>query len=103
MQGIHLIRHAVYRTAELGGQFLLLGSGHADGDFRAMAATDFKDSRDVRIMVNFLLVPTAASSNPARMGSHVLEVHVQTYFMLTGSASASGCHCLGAGWSSKLT
>ena len=38
MQGIHLIRHAVYRTVEQGGQFVLLGSGHADGDFRAMAA-----------------------------------------------------------------
>ena len=36
MQGIHLIRHAVYRTAELGGQFVLLGSGHADGDFRCL-------------------------------------------------------------------
>lgn len=33
-QGIHLIRHAVYRTEEQGGQFVLLGSGHADGDFR---------------------------------------------------------------------
>ena len=33
-QGIHLIRHAVYRTLQLGGQFVLLGSGHADGDFR---------------------------------------------------------------------
>ncbi|BDA42114.1 Glycogen synthase 1 [Coccomyxa sp. Obi] len=52
-KGIHLIRHAVYRTAELGGQFLLLGSGHADGDFRAMAANDFKDSRDVRLMVMY--------------------------------------------------
>lgn len=41
----------MYRTAELGGQFLLLGSGHADGDFRAMAAQDFKDSPDVRLMV----------------------------------------------------
>ena len=38
MQGIHLIRHAVYRTVQQGGQFVLLGSGHADGDFRAMAA-----------------------------------------------------------------
>ncbi|EIE18024.1 soluble starch synthase [Coccomyxa subellipsoidea C-169] len=52
-KGIHLIRHAVYRTAELGGQFLLLGSGHADGDFRAMAAQDFKDSPDVRLMVMY--------------------------------------------------
>ena len=34
MQGIHLIRHSIYRTLELGGQIVLLGSGHADGDFR---------------------------------------------------------------------
>ena len=34
MQGIHLIRHSIYRTIELGGQIVLLGSGHADGDFR---------------------------------------------------------------------
>ncbi len=33
-KGIHLIRHAVHRTAEQGGQFVLLGSGHADGAFR---------------------------------------------------------------------
>ncbi|KAK9918038.1 hypothetical protein WJX75_000711 [Coccomyxa subellipsoidea] len=52
-KGIHLIRHAVYRTAELGGQFLLLGSGHADGDFRSMAAHDFSDSPDVRLMVMY--------------------------------------------------
>ena len=32
--GIHLIRHAIFRVVELGGQFVLLGSGHADGDFR---------------------------------------------------------------------
>ena len=25
-KGVHLIRHAIYRTLELGGQFLLLGS-----------------------------------------------------------------------------
>ena len=34
MQGIHLIRHAIYRTQDLGGQYLLLGTGHLDGDFR---------------------------------------------------------------------
>ena len=32
--GIHLIKHAIFRVVELGGQFVLLGSGHADGDFR---------------------------------------------------------------------
>lgn len=25
-KGVHLIRHAIYRTLELGGQFILLGS-----------------------------------------------------------------------------
>lgn len=25
-KGVHLIRHAIYRTMELGGQFILLGS-----------------------------------------------------------------------------
>ena len=25
-KGVHLIRHAIYRTLELGGQFVLLGS-----------------------------------------------------------------------------
>jgi hypothetical protein len=34
LQGIHLIRHAVFRAAELGCQFVLLGTGHADGDFK---------------------------------------------------------------------
>ena len=33
-KGIHLIRHGIFRTLEQGGQFVLLGSGHADGDFR---------------------------------------------------------------------
>ena len=33
-KGIHLIRHGIFRTLEQGGQFVLLGSGHADGEFR---------------------------------------------------------------------
>lgn len=52
-QGIHLLRHAVYRTAQQGGQFVLLGSGHADGDFRGMAGGDFRESRDVRLMITY--------------------------------------------------
>lgn len=43
-KGIHLIRGAVHHTVAAGGQCVVLGSGHADGDFRAMAETDFKDS-----------------------------------------------------------
>ena len=34
LQGIHLIRHAIYTVAAAGGQFVLLGSGHSDGIFR---------------------------------------------------------------------
>ena len=47
-KGIHLIRHSVQHMAGEGAQFVLLGSGHADGDFRDMADNDFKDSKDVR-------------------------------------------------------
>lgn len=36
MQGIHLIKHSIYRTQELGGQYLLLGTGHMDSDFRCL-------------------------------------------------------------------
>ena len=53
VQGIHLIRHAVYRTVEQNGQFVLLGSGHADGDFRAMAEGDFKGHPHVRLMIMY--------------------------------------------------
>ena len=35
LQGIHLIRHSIFRTQELGGQYLLLGTGHLDPDFRS--------------------------------------------------------------------
>ena len=34
VQGIPLIRHAIHRTLELGGQYLLLGTGHLDAEFR---------------------------------------------------------------------
>ena len=52
-KGIHLIRHAIFRTLEKGGQFILLGSGHADGDFRQLAEKDFKDHPDVKLMVTY--------------------------------------------------
>jgi len=41
-KGIHLIRHAIFRTQEQGGQFILLGSGHADADFRALAENEVR-------------------------------------------------------------
>ena len=52
-KGIHLIKAAVYRTVQQGGQFVLLGSGHADGPFKQMAANDFKDHPDCRVMVMY--------------------------------------------------
>jgi len=36
-KGVHLIRHALFRTRDAGGQAVLLGSGHVDGEFRALA------------------------------------------------------------------
>lgn len=50
-KGIHLIKRAIFRTVEQGGQFVLLGSGHADGDFRRLAGADFKDHPAVAIKV----------------------------------------------------
>jgi len=71
-KGVHLIKHSVvrvwwaylarpvacqpilnssrlqHRTAQLGGQFVLLGSGHLEGDFRAMAEGEFRDSDTVK-------------------------------------------------------
>ena len=47
-KGIHLIKAALYRTLERGGQFVLLGSGHSDAEFRALAGGDFKDHPDCR-------------------------------------------------------
>jgi len=36
------------RCAEKGAQFVLLGSGHCDGEFKAMAEQQFKDHKDIR-------------------------------------------------------
>ena len=52
-KGIHLIRHAIHRTVEKGGQFILLGSGHADGDFRHLAEHEYKDHPQVKLMVTY--------------------------------------------------
>ena len=53
LQGIHLISHAIYRTLEQGGQFVLLGTGHADGDFRHIQDHDLKDHKDARMMLMY--------------------------------------------------
>lgn len=47
-KGVHLIRHSVHVTPREGGQFVLLGTGHADGDFRAMAEGEFNHHPDVK-------------------------------------------------------
>lgn len=47
-KGIHLIRAALWHTIVSGGQFVLLGSGHADGDFRALAEGELKDNPSAR-------------------------------------------------------
>ena len=52
-KGLHLIRHAIGSTAERGGQFVLLGSGHGDGDFRALAEGEFKDHPNVRLKIMY--------------------------------------------------
>lgn len=52
-KGIHLIKHSIFRTQKLGGQFVLLGSGHADGDFRHLAETEFKDHPDVAMRIMY--------------------------------------------------
>jgi starch synthase len=41
-KGIHLIEHAVHRTLEMGGQFVVLGTGHADGGLRGLATGQYK-------------------------------------------------------------
>ena len=50
-KGIHLIKRGIYKSHELGGQFVLLGTGHADGDFHAMAEHEFKNHKDVRLLM----------------------------------------------------
>ena len=52
-KGIHLIKHALWQTVEQGGQFILLGSGHADGDFRHLSENEFRDHRDARLMITY--------------------------------------------------
>lgn len=94
-QGIHLIRHAVYRTAALGGQFLLLGSGHADGDFRSMAAHEFSDSPDVRLMVRSALLSVLLRLNDPLICQLIVVQHSLgstkgvAYFGSIGSNSLS--------------
>jgi hypothetical protein len=36
------------RCLDKGAQFVLLGSGHCDGEFKAMAEQQFRDHKDIR-------------------------------------------------------
>ncbi|XXG90522.1 hypothetical protein AAC387_Pa12g2265 [Persea americana] len=54
-KGVHLIRHAIYRTMELGGQFVLLGSSpvpHIQREFEGIA-NHFENSPHVRLILKY--------------------------------------------------
>ncbi len=52
-KGIHLIEHSVGRTVGQGGQFVLLGTGHAAGGLQRMANETYRDSGDVRMVFDY--------------------------------------------------
>ncbi|KAI4372045.1 hypothetical protein MLD38_010330 [Melastoma candidum] len=54
-KGVHLIRHALYRTLELGGQFVLLGSSpvpHIQSEFEGIAR-QFQNHDDIRLVLKY--------------------------------------------------
>ncbi|GBG91694.1 hypothetical protein CBR_g53508 [Chara braunii] len=54
-KGVHLIQHAIYRTAELGGQFVLLGSSpvpHIQAQFEGVAR-EFENHPHVRLILKY--------------------------------------------------
>ncbi|KAL3741546.1 hypothetical protein ACJRO7_017070 [Eucalyptus globulus] len=54
-KGVHLIRHALYRTLELGGQFVLLGSSpvpHIQREFDGIA-NQFRNHDDIRLILKY--------------------------------------------------
>ncbi|XP_015876990.2 probable starch synthase 4, chloroplastic/amyloplastic isoform X1 [Ziziphus jujuba] len=54
-KGVHLIRHAMYRTLELGGQFILLGSSpvpHIQREFEGIA-NHFQNHDDIRLILKY--------------------------------------------------
>lgn len=54
-KGVHLIRHAIYRTIELGGQFILLGSSpvpHIHREFEGIA-NHFQSHDHVRLLLKY--------------------------------------------------
>ncbi|GLU22729.1 hypothetical protein SLE2022_387800 [Rubroshorea leprosula] len=54
-KGMHLIRHAIYRTLELGGQFVLLGSSpvaHIQREFEGIAH-QFQNHNHIRLILKY--------------------------------------------------
>ncbi|XP_012072082.1 probable starch synthase 4, chloroplastic/amyloplastic isoform X1 [Jatropha curcas] len=54
-KGVHLIRHAIYRTLELGGQFVLLGSSpvaHIQREFEGIA-NHFQNHEHIRLILKY--------------------------------------------------
>lgn len=54
-KGVHLIRHAIYLTLELGGQFVLLGSSpvpHIQREFEGIA-NHFKNHDNIRLILKY--------------------------------------------------
>uniref|UniRef100_A0A0D9WJ00 Starch synthase, chloroplastic/amyloplastic n=1 Tax=Leersia perrieri TaxID=77586 RepID=A0A0D9WJ00_9ORYZ len=54
-KGVHLIRHAIYKTAELGGQFVLLGSSpvpHIQREFEGIAE-HFQNNNNIRLLLKY--------------------------------------------------
>nr|CAB3464628.1 unnamed protein product [Digitaria exilis] len=54
-KGVHLIRHAIYKTAELGGQFVLLGSSpvpNIQREFEGIA-DQFQSNNNIRLLLKY--------------------------------------------------
>jgi starch synthase len=54
-KGVHLIRHAIYKTAELGGQFILLGSSpvpNIQREFEGIA-DQFQNNNNIRLLLKY--------------------------------------------------
>ncbi|KAL6780709.1 SSS4 [Auxenochlorella protothecoides x Auxenochlorella symbiontica] len=49
-KGIHLMEAALHHIVQHGGQFVLLGSGHADGALRRAAEEQYRDNADVQCL-----------------------------------------------------
>ncbi|KAF8727373.1 hypothetical protein HU200_018975 [Digitaria exilis] len=54
-KGVHLIRHAIYKTAELGGQFVLLGSSPVPNIQREFEGIvdQFQNNNNIRLLLKY--------------------------------------------------